>query len=67
MLDLVDLGGPGASLSRVPSQSGLMPQRHRPIDERTEWGCSDSRSFRQHRLLDLRDQALVGEVDALEP
>ena len=55
-----------ASLSRVPSQSGQVGERDRPLDERADVRLHRVDVLGQERLLDLRDQARVGEVDALD-
>ena len=53
-------------LSRVPSQSGQVGERDRPLDEPAYVRLHRLDVLGEHRLLDLRDQALVGEVDALD-
>ena len=55
-----------ASLSRVPPQSGQAVNVDRPLDEGADVRLHRVDVLRQHRLLDLRDQALVGQVDALD-
>ena len=55
-----------ASLSRVPSHSGQVGERHRPLHEGADVRLHRVDVLGQHRLLDLRDQALVGQVDALD-
>ena len=55
-----------ASLSRVPPQSGQVGERHRPLHEGADVRLHRVDVLGQERLLDLRDQARVGEVDALD-
>ena len=55
-----------ASLSRVPPHSGQAAKHHRPLDERADVRLQRVDVLGQHRLLDLRDQPLVGEVDAVD-
>ena len=56
-----------ASLSRVPPQSGHDAERDRPVHERPDVRLERVDVLGQHRLLDLRDQPLVGQVDAVDP
>ena len=55
-----------ASLSRVPPQSGQAVKVDRPLDEGADVRLHRVDVLGQHRLLDLRDQPLVGQVDALD-
>ena len=50
----------------MPSHSGQVGEGDRPLDERPDVRLHRLDVLGQHRLLDLRDQALVGEVDALD-
>ena len=53
-------------LSRVPSHSGQVCEGDRPLDEGADVRLHRVDVLGEHRLLDLRDHALVGEVDALD-
>ena len=55
-----------ASLSRVPPHSGHVGEGHRPVHERADVRLHRLPVLGEHRLLDPRDQPLVGEVDAVD-
>ena len=55
-----------ASLSRLPPHSGQAREGDDPLDERPDVRLHRVDVLGQHRLLDLRDQSLVGQVDALD-
>ena len=62
-----DLRGPGRGASAgCPSHSGQVAEGDRPLDERPHVRLHRLEVLGEHRLLDLRDQPLVGEVDALD-
>ena len=55
-----------ASLSRVPSHSGQTVNVTARSTKARTCGCNESGSLASKELADLRDQAGVGEVDALD-
>ena len=55
-----------ASLSRVPSHSGQVGEDHGPLHERADVRLHRVDVLGQERLLDLRDQARVRQVDPVD-
>ena len=65
-VDLLDLGRAGRLAEPGAAAVGTGRERHHPFHERTDVRLHRLRVLRQHRLLDLRDQPFVGEVDAVD-
>ena len=64
--DAVDLRRPRGLAEAGAAAVGARREGDRPLHERADVRLQAVDVLRQHRLLDLRDQALVGEVDALD-
>ena len=65
-VDPLDLRRPGRLAEPGAAAVGAGGERHRPLHERADVRLQRVDVLGQHRLLDLRDQPLVGEVDAVD-
>jgi hypothetical protein len=64
--DACDLRGPRALVEAGPAAVRARGEGDRALDEGADVRLQAVDVLRQHRLLDLRDESLVGEVDALD-
>ena len=58
---------PGGLVEPGAAAIGTRRERHGPVHERPDVRLQRVEVLGQHRLLDLRDQTLVGQVDAVDP
>ena len=65
--DPVDLRRPSRLVEPGAAAVGARAERHGALDERADVRLERVDVLRQHRLLDPRDEALVGQVDAVDP
>ena len=65
-VDPLDLRRPGRFVEPGAAALGARGERHRPLHERADVRLHGVDVLGQHRLLDPRDQALVGQVDPLD-
>ena len=65
--DAVDLRRPRRLVEPGAAAVGAGAERDRPLDERPDVRLQRVDVLGQHRLLDPRDQPLVGQVDAVDP
>ncbi len=65
-VDPLDLRRPGGLVEPGAAAVGTGGERHRPLHERADVRLHRVDVLGQHRLLDLRDQTLVRQVDAVD-